>query len=376
MVTGYVWLERYGWHDTGRHAGFSPSGPVVQPYQHFESAESKTRLASLIEVSGLSADLRRLPVTPASREDLLRVHEAAYVSRIETASARPHGGDAGDPATVFGHGGYELARLAAGGTMAAVGAVLEGTVHNAYALVRPPGHHAEPDRGMGFCIFANIAIAIRWAREQFGLARVAVVDWDVHHGNGTQKIFYEDPDTLTISIHQDNLYPFGSGLMSERGAGAGTGATINVPLPAGTGNAAYLATMSRVVGPALRAFGPDLVIVASGFDAGAYDPLGRMLVTVEGYRRLTAELMSIADEACDGRVVMSHEGGYSPVYVPYCGLAVIETMAQAPTGVGDPLATELDSLPDQQLQPHQQAVIDAAAVLAREAGHRPARVTP
>jgi acetoin utilization deacetylase AcuC-like enzyme len=210
---------------------------------------------------------------------------------------------------------------------------------------------------MGFCIFANIAVAIRWARAELGLRRVAVVDWDVHHGNGTQKIFYSDPDTLTISLHQDNLYPFGSGLITDTGEGAGVGASLNIPLPAGSGNGAYLAALERVVAPALRAFQPELVIVASGFDAGAYDPLGRMLVTVAGYRSLTAALLEVATDVCDGRVVMSHEGGYSPVYVPYCGLAVIETMAGIRTGIDDPLGLRLNELPDQLLQPSQEEVI-------------------
>lgn len=364
MATGYVWLERYGWHDTGTHAGFLPSGPTIQPHRHLESAESKVRLASLVEVSGLAAQLWRLPVNPASMRDLLRVHDSAYVQRIEAAGALPHGGDTGDSGTAFGFSGYETACLAAGGTMAAVGGVLDGTVQNAYALVRPPGHHAEPGEGIGFCIFANIAIAIRWARAEMGVGRVAVIDWDVHHGNGTQKIFYSDPETLTISIHQDNLYPFGSGLLSERGAAIAVGSVINVPLQAGSGNGAYLASMERVVLPAVRAFMPDLIVVACGFDAAAYDPLGRMLVTADGYRRMTAAVLRVADEVCQGRVVMSHEGGYSPIYVPFCGLAVIETMAGLNTGVGDPLGARLDFLPDQELQSHQRRVIEAAAALA------------
>jgi acetoin utilization deacetylase AcuC-like enzyme len=361
VATGYVWLERYGWHDTGTHAGFLPSGPTIQPLGHFESPESKVRLASLVEVSGLVECLHRLQVTPASPQDLLRVHDPAYVERIKAASDQPHGGDTGDPGTAFGFGGYESACLAAGGTMAAVRHVLDGTVLNAYALVRPPGHHAEPGKGMGFCIFANIAIAIRWAREEMGTGRVAVIDWDVHHGNGTQKIFAADPETLTISIHQDNLYPFRSGLLTERGSGAGFGSAINIPLPAGSGNGAYLSAMAEVVLPAVRAFMPELIIVACGFDAAAYDPLGRMLVTVDGYRQMAASVMAVAAEVCQGRVIMSHEGGYSPSYAPFCGLAVIETMAEAETGVGDPFATGLDVLPDQELQPHQRAVIEAAA---------------
>jgi acetoin utilization deacetylase AcuC-like enzyme len=369
MTTGYVWLERYGWHDTGTLAGFIPSGPTVQPYQHIESADSKVRLASIIEVSGLGDHLHRIPVAPATEADVLRVHDREYVQRIQELSTNVHGGGLDDPGTVFGQGAYELALLAAGGTMSAVGAVLTGKVQNAYALVRPPGHHAEPQQGMGFCIFGNIAVAIHWARAELGLRRVAVVDWDVHHGNGTQKIFYSDPDTLTVSLHQDSLYPFRSGPITDRGEGDGVGAALNIPLPAGSGNGAYLAAMERVVVPALRAFRPELIIVGSGFDSSAYDPLGGMLVTVAGYRALSTALLDVAAEVCDGRVVMSHEGGYSPFYVPYCGLAVIETMAGIRTGFDDPIGWQLDELPDQLLQPHQEKVIETARALL-EVHHR------
>ena len=249
MATGYVWLERYGWHDTSRFAGFCPPGPHVQPYEHFESTDSKVRLASMIEVSGLGEHLARLPVGAATEDDIARVHTAEYIRRIQRVSAQSRGGDTGDPGSPFGNGGYDTALLAAGGTMAALGSVLDNVVSNAYALVRPPGHHAEPQQGMGFCVFANVAVAIRWARETHGLGRVAIVDWDVHHGNGTQKIFYDDPVTLTISLHQDNLYPFDSGHLDERGIGDGLGACINIPLPAGSGNGAYLAALRRVVVP-------------------------------------------------------------------------------------------------------------------------------
>jgi acetoin utilization deacetylase AcuC-like enzyme len=359
-MTGYVWLERYGWHDTGRYAGFRVPGPSVQPYEHFESADSKVRLASMVEVSGLAEHLLRLPVTPVTEVDLLRVHAAEYVARIQAESARPKGGDAGDGMSPFGQGSYEIALLAAGGTASALAAVLQGTVPNAYALVRPPGHHARPGTGMGFCIFSNIGVAVAWARAVLGLGRVAVVDWDVHHGNGTQEIFYGDCETLTISVHQDNLFPFDSGHLSERGAGAGQGYTINIPLPAGSGNGAYTEVMRRVIVPALRAFRPDVIVVASGFDASMNDPMGRMMVTAEGYREMTEILLDAAADVCAGRVIFSHEGGYSPTYVPYCGLAVLEALSGVRTGMADPHTGIWEALPDQQLRPHQDAVIRVA----------------
>jgi acetoin utilization deacetylase AcuC-like enzyme len=364
VATGYVWLERYGWHDTGTFAGFVAPNQYVQPYQHFESAESKVRLASLIEVSGLGAALRRLDVQPVSDIDVKQVHDELYIDWLKRESEQPRGGLLPEAGSPFSNGAYEIAKLAAGGTYAAIEAVLRGQVDNAYALVRPPGHHAESSGGMGFCLISNIAVATQKARRHYGLGRVAVVDWDVHHGNGTQEIFYEDRETLTISIHQDQLYPVNTGFRSEAGAGAGVGANLNIPLPAGCGTETYLAVMDRVVIPALDRFKPELIVVACGFDAGLYDPLGRMMVTADGFRALTARLKDAAARLCEARLVMSHEGGYSAVYVPVSGLAVIEELSGVRTPVEDVyVSAELAAIPDQQLKHHQGMAIEAAALL-------------
>ena len=247
--------------------------------------------------------------------------------------------------------------------MTAVDAVLDGKVDNAYALVRPPGHHAERDLGRGFCIFANTALAAAHARQARGLERVAIVDWDVHHGNGTEHAFYEDPTVLTISIHQDNNFPPQSGAIGDRGAGAGEGYNLNIPLPAGSGVGAYVAAFERVVGPALRAFRPQLILIASGLDASAMDPLASMMMTSDGYRQLTRIMLAVAAEVCGGRLVACHEGGYSPAYVPYCGLAIMEEMAGVRTGLEDPLLPLLGGMGGQDLQPHQEAVVREAAKL-------------
>jgi len=359
MSTGYVWHELYGWHDTSTFAGLVPASTTAQPYQHFESAESKTRFASIVEVSGLSEHLTRIAPKPASEVDILRVHTVEHMERIRQQSLLPKGGDAGDGESPFGQGGFDIAMLAAGGAIAAARAVMNGEVRNAYALIRPPGHHARPTHGMGFCIFSNASVAIRNIRADFGVDRIAVVDWDVHHGNGTQEGFYDDPSTLTISIHQDGLYPLNSGPMADRGVGLAEGSVLNVPLPAGSGNGAYVEAVQRIVGPALRRFKPELIVVPSGFDASAADPLGRQMVTSTGYREMTKLLMEIADDLCDGRIVMTHEGGYSPVYVPYCGLVVLETMADFKTHIDDPLASGWDELPGQECTEHQRAVIES-----------------
>jgi len=350
------------WHDTGTSAWVTPAGLTVQPLGHIESAEGKRRIRNLVEVSGLIDHLVQLKPRMATEDEVLRLHTREYMDRIKKASDEI-GGDAGD-LSPFGHGSYEIALLAAGGCMTAVDAVLDGKVNNAYALVRPPGHHAERTTGRGFCIFANTALAAVHARQSRGLSRVAIVDWDVHHGNGTEHAFYDDPTVLTISIHQDNNYPPNSGGIGDTGSGPGVGYNINVPLPPGSGVGAYAATFDRVVAPALRAFRPELILIASGLDASAMDPLASMMMTSDGYRKLTRTMLDVAAEVCGGRLVACHEGGYSPAYVPYCGLAILEEMAGIRTGLEDPLLELLAQFGGQEIQPHQEAVVHQAAKLA------------
>ncbi len=361
MSTGLVWHERMMWHDTGSGAGELPSGGWLEPGIHAENPATKRRLKNLLDACGLTDRLVVLSPRPATASELERVHDPAYVDRIRVLSAA-RGGDAGDGETPFGPGSYEIALLAAGGAITAVDAVLEGSVDNAYALVRPPGHHALPGSGMGFCLFANVAVAVRQAQAEHGIGRVAVVDWDVHHGNGTQAIFEDDPSVLAISLHQDGLYPAGSGGVEQNGTGAGHGATLNVPLPAGSGRGAYLAALERVAVPALERFRPELIVVACGFDAGALDPLGRMLLPAAAFGELTSLLTDAAGRLCGGRLVCSHEGGYSAGHVPFCGLAVLERLSGESAGIDDPFAY-LGDMPGQELQPHQDEAIETAAVL-------------
>jgi acetoin utilization deacetylase AcuC-like enzyme len=348
------------WHDTGSGASELPSGGWLEPGEHVESPATKRRLKNLLDATGLTDHLVSVPVREATEDELCRVHTRAYLERIRELSAG-HGGDAGSEAP-FGNGSYEIAALAAGGTIAAIDAVLDGTVDNAYALVRPPGHHALPDLGMGFCLFANVAVGVRHAQAARDVGRIAVVDWDVHHGNGTQSIFWEDGSVVAISLHQDGSYPARSGLLAETGAGAGAGATLNVPLPPGAGAGAYLDALDRVVVPSLEAFRPELIVIACGFDAGALDPLGRMLLTGSAFRAMTDRLLDVSARLCEGRLVASHEGGYSAGHVPFCGLAVIEALSGLSAGIDDPFAY-LEDMPGQELAPHQRAAVDAAAAL-------------
>ncbi|MBB4661861.1 class II histone deacetylase [Conexibacter arvalis] len=367
MQTGFVWHERYMWHNTGRASGpflSDASGWLEPDWRHTENSDTKRRLRNLLDVSGLLDRLVRIDPRPATVEELCRFHAPEYVERVRELSAGA-GGEGVDGTTVIGKGSYEVALLAAGGVIAAVDAVLDGTVDNAYALVRPAGHHALADAAMGFCLFGNVAVAAHHARVARGLERVAVVDWDVHHGNGTQAAFYDDPSVLTISLHQDNCFPPGSGLVEETGAGAGEGFNINVPLPPGSGDGAYEAAFERIVVPALERFEPQLILVASGLDASAMDPLGRMMLSPRGYGRIAEQLLDAAARLCDGRVAMAHEGGYSAELVPFCGLAVIERMAGVETKVRGTILQEFPAgMGQQQLQPHEAALIDRVAEAA------------
>jgi acetoin utilization deacetylase AcuC-like enzyme len=210
--------------------------------------------------------------------------------------------------------------------IAAVDAVVGERASNAFSLSRPPGHHCLRNRPMGFCLLANIPIAIEAERAKHDIERVAVIDWDVHHGNGTQSIYYEDPHTLTISLHQDRCFPPGYSGEEDRGAGAGVGANLNVPLLAGSGDDAYRYAFERIVLPALERFSPELIVVASGLDASAVDPLARMQLHSDSYRSMTCAVTHAAQRHCAGRLAIVHEGGYSEAYVPFCGLAIAEEL--------------------------------------------------
>ena len=361
MATGLVFHERYLWHDTGHGWVVPNDGAVVQPFEHPENPETKRRMINLWRACGLLDQLVDIPARPATSAEIQRVHSATYEAHIRDLSAAG-GGDAGG-LTPFGRGSYEIALLAAGGCIAAADAVLDGVVANAYALVRPPGHHAVPDTGMGFCLFNNAAVAVKHLREQRGVARVAMVDWDVHHGNGQQTVFYDDPSVLTVSIHQDLCFPPDSGYVVDNGAGAGEGYNLNIPLPPGSGHGAYLDAYERVAVPALHRFRPDIIVAPSGFDGGVFDPLGRMMAWSETFRLMTRMLKGAADELCGGRLFFTHEGGYSAPYVPFMGLAVMEVLTGIDSGVADPYAFFAGTLGGQELAPHQKAVVDEAARL-------------
>jgi acetoin utilization deacetylase AcuC-like enzyme len=352
MATGFVWHDARGLLDT------FDQGALFEPEPSLESGTTKRRLRNLIDASGLLGSLVELEPRPATDDELARVHGRDYIDRIRAASLGL-GGDAGG-STPFGRWTYEIATLAVGGCLAAVDAVIEGRVQNAYALVRPPGHHAGPSGGCGYCVFNNIASAALHLRQAHDLQRIAIVDWDVHHGNGTQETFWSDPSVLTISVHQEDLFPPASGLVGDVGDGDGIGANLNVALPAGAGRAAYLDVLDRVVMPALERFAPQFILVACGLDAGMLDPLGRMNLTSECFAMMTARMVAAAASLCESRLVLCHEGGYSSTYVPYCGLAVIEALAGLRTDVVDPWLTDARRVRELPLRTHEREAIDQA----------------
>ncbi|GAA5065216.1 class II histone deacetylase [Roseibacterium beibuensis] len=339
MRTGFFWDERCFWHSGGNYAFLLPVGGLVQPAAAGglpENPETKRRLKNLLDVTGLLAELDARSADPVTEADLLRVHPPEYVDAFREAAASG-GGELG-LRTPFGPDGFDTASLSAGLAKSALFAVLQGDLDNAYALSRPPGHHCLPDFPNGFCLLANIAIAVEAAFDARMVDRVAVIDWDVHHGNGTEAIFYDRDDVLTISLHQERNYPADSGAFEDRGTGAGEGYNLNIPLPPGGGHRCYIEAMERLVIPQLQAFQPDAIIVACGFDASGVDPLSRMLAGSNTFREMTEMVMAAASDLCDGRLVLVHEGGYSEAHVPFCGHAVIEALSGSAITAEDPLA--------------------------------------
>jgi acetoin utilization deacetylase AcuC-like enzyme len=268
-----------------------------------------------------------------------------------------------DEDTVLSSGSFEAALYAAGGSINAVSAVMKGEVRNAYALLRPPGHHATKDHAMGFCIFNNTVIAAHHARNAFGLERIMIVDWDVHHGNGTQDAFYADPGVLFVSLHQENWYPKHAGELEQVGIGTGAGYTVNIPLPAGTGDRGYRAAFEQLVVPIGLQYQPQLLIITAGQDANWLDPLAQMMVTMGGFRQISTMMVNLAEEVCDGRLVMLQAGGYSTAYVPYCTVAAVEPLLGVDSGLLElyPTASELERCQTVFTQETQQALAAARA---------------
>jgi acetoin utilization deacetylase AcuC-like enzyme len=291
--TGVVKDDRYINHRTG--AG------------HPESHRRLEVVYDMLEEPDMADQFQEVPVRRSDLDELLLVHSPEYVNMVAATEGKDY--CRLDPDTATSPGSYEAALLAAGGLCQAISMVISGELDNAFALVRPPGHHAEGSRAMGFCLFNNVAIGARYAQESHNLKRILVVDWDLHHGNGTQHSFEKDPSILYFSTHQYPYYP-GTGDHNEVGIGKGEGFTVNVPLSTGHGDGEYVGIFEKILKPIALEFDPELILVSAGFDIYENDPLGGMLVTPKGFAALTRSIMDIAGTCCGGKIVFTLEGGY------------------------------------------------------------------
>ncbi|MFQ5645824.1 MAG: histone deacetylase [bacterium] len=290
--TALVYSDKYLEHNTGEHP------------------ERKERLSSLIaylKADSLMERLQAVAPRSAGAEEISLIHDPAYIDFVRDSCDR--GVPSLDMDTVISPRSYEVAALAVGGVLAALDAVIAGEVDNAFCAVRPPGHHAEKDRGMGFCLFNNVAVAARYLQEKHGLKKIFIIDWDVHHGNGTEHVFYDDPSVFYASLHQYPHYP-GTGRSGDRGDGAGLGATLNIPFAGGEGDQEYSEAFKEKIVPAAEHFLPDFILISAGFDAHQADFLSSMNITSQGFGQLTRIVRQLADKLCHGRIVSVLEGGY------------------------------------------------------------------
>ena len=302
--------------------------PVYQQHQtgrdHPERPERIAALYDALEQAGLLKALRRVPVRAAAEDELALCHTREYIAAakqdISSGRRQLRTGD-----TAISTASWDVALDAVGGVLNGVDAVLGGEAGNAFCAVRPPGHHAGPSRGMGFCIFNNVAIAARYAQRRHGVERVLVVDWDVHHGNGTQDTFYADPTVMFFSTHQWPWYP-GTGEADETGEGTARGLTVNCPLPAGSGRQEVQGAFEHQLKPAAKRFQPDLVLLSAGFDSRMGDPLGRFTLTDEDFAELTRNCLEIADTHAKGRLVSVLEGGYNLAGLTAAALAHVREL--------------------------------------------------
>lgn len=338
--TGFVFDELFLGHDTGIEAVVTMRNGsfTLSPEPHPSALYITRRIKEFLDGAGLTAWMHAISARAATDEELTVYHPLAYIEGMRAlASGGPAKGDWGEAEfdTPLSAGSFEAALYAAGGAIEAVDAVMRGDVANAYALLRPPGHHAMRNRAMGFCIFNNAVVAAHYARRVFGLERILIVDWDVHHGNGTQDAFYSDPGVLFVSLHQHNWYPALSGELEQVGSGAGAGYTVNIPLPPGTGDRGYQAAFEQLVLPIGLQYQPQLIIVSAGQDASWLDPLAQMMMSMAGFRQISSLMYDLASNVCAGKLVLLQEGGYSAPYVPYCTAAAVEPLLGIDLGIVD-----------------------------------------
>lgn len=333
--TGFIFHEDYVKHDTGNQTYALENKQSLDVGLEFENHLRVRFIKEMLEKSGLLANMTTFVPKPATEVDLLRVHTQRHIDNMQEICRKE--------LRVFGQEAYgcrvseEIARLSAGGALKAVDIAMDDDeMKQAYALIRPPGHHASSDQAMGFCLYNNVAVAARYALESYGLDRVAIVDWDVHHGNGTQDIFYQDKNVLFISIHEAGYYPLNTGNAEEVGDGEGEGYNVNIPLPPATGDAGYQYTFEKLVIPILEEYKPQLLLISAGQDPNGLDPLSRMMVMRPGFRYMAQTLRELSERVCEGRLVILQEGGYSLPYLPIATLGVIEGLMDCEVNFHDP----------------------------------------
>jgi acetoin utilization deacetylase AcuC-like enzyme len=327
-------------HDTG--TGFFEA--VASSYlsvieKHPENDDRLRNMYGVLQQGPIAEFIDWRQGEAASHADLEGFHTSSYIEMLASIPASATRWLSAT--TVFGPGSFEVCRRAAGQALAAANFVYSGQGRIAYALIRPPGHHAQADVADGYCFFNNIGVAIENLRRQ-GLRRAAVIDWDVHHGNGTQQGFYQDPDILTVSLHMHHgawgdTHPQ-TGDVDEVGSGAGTGKNLNLPMPYGAGDLAYTRVIDEIVAPMVRAHKPEILFIAAGQDANQFDPNGRQLLSMSGFHELGQRARALADECCDGRLVLVQEGGYAVSYAAYCLHATLEGVLLRESELEDPLA--------------------------------------
>ena len=300
---------------------------------HPENHKRLHHTMALLQKRGILEQMQSVTVTPIPLTQLHWVHPQHYVARVQSLDTS--GGGFLDPDTYVVPGTYRAALASAGALAGVVEAVATGQARNGISLMRPPGHHALADRGMGFCIFANVSIAARVAQRVFGLDRVLIVDWDVHHGNGTESIFYDDPTVAFFSTHQYPYYP-GTGAAEDIGEGLGRGTTMNVPLPPGVGDGGYLRIFDELLIPFAHRFQPDMILVSAGYDAHWLDPLASEHLSLQGFAELTVRVRDLAEACCQGKLVIALEGGYNLDVLSYGLMNTILVLMDEEAGVDDP----------------------------------------
>ena len=294
----------------------------IRGVPHVESPQRLEVLYQMVE-DNFSGRLNSVPPRPATQAELAYIHTPDYIQQIASTAGKSY--ISLDPDTQTSAKSYEAALMAVGGLFALVDALLAGKIDNGFALIRPPGHHAEANRAMGFCLFNNVALAAEYARHQHGLERILIVDWDLHHGNGTQHSFWDNNRVLYFSTHQYPYYP-GTGGLGEVGGQTAQGFTVNCPLSSGYQDEDFAQIFERILQPIARQFKPDLILTSAGFDIYYEDPLGAMLVSPKGFARMTRILMQLAGEVCEGRLLLALEGGYHPEGLQFSVLAVLKEL--------------------------------------------------